>query len=586
MDKEVESLQAVQRQARELDVDALLASAEATSNEKEAARLLLARLAVCSALLGSYTPGADPPGEDAANKEADEFALALQNQPAELPDLLREAYPISMVIRKLHEEVRKVMSMKDKKDLEAEMKPILNLVVIMKTSIKSASDKLGKFGKDRMQKEEKQRRSMEIAQQKMLTTEKKRREQEERKLTKAAEKQGRVGSLFEIDYAKLGVPLMDQCVIKDAEAVKALDWSKPWVAKLESEQLKSVNAALKDPKVAATMDSFYHGFPGSPAALQGSKRFTVPIEGTDSLRRAILADLNIQQAGDGLGSVGLVCGMTSVPMLLHVVPAFGLRAGPEKEELSKAAQGLHGFGYGADMCSVGLDMLQTPSLRVVTQGHRWTLLLPLEAIAGFLKSMKKGEKATFHDVMAWLHALQPSNIAAFLSVYPDSIYHGLLWKDSIAYVPPAWILAEKAEVPELCSVHVRVASACLCLPFALLAGGEPSLHLRVEDPMAACHAIRSESRHCGRVDWRSCRGISGKGPRRCVSCQSRKLHASKSRWEALQQRRNQWRQRTQMSNEIPPLNQRPPLGKLRRSQMSPTKIRVRACRPRRIRLRA
>ena len=173
LDKEVESLQAVQRQARELDVDALLASAEATSNEKEAARLLLARLAVCSALLGSYTPGADPPGEDAANKEADEFALALQNQPAELPDLLREAYPLSMVIRKLHEEVRKVMCMKDKKDLEAEMKPILNLVVIMKTSIKSASDKLGKFGKDRMQKEEKQRRSMEIAQQKMLTTEKK-----------------------------------------------------------------------------------------------------------------------------------------------------------------------------------------------------------------------------------------------------------------------------------------------------------------------------------------------------------------------------------------------------------------------------
>ena len=78
-----------------------------------------------------------------------------------------------------------------------------------------------------------------------------------------------------------------------------------------------------------------------------------------------LADLNIQQAGDGLGSVGLVCGMTSVPMLLHVVPAFGLRAGPEKEELSKAVQGLHGFGYGEDVCSVGLDMLQMPSLRVV-----------------------------------------------------------------------------------------------------------------------------------------------------------------------------------------------------------------------------
>ena len=38
--------------------------------------------------------------------------------------------------------------------------------------------------------------------------------------------------------------------------------------------------------------------------------------------------------------------------------------------------------------------------------------------------------------------------------------------------------------------------------------------------------------------------------------------ASKSRWEALQQYRDQWHQRTQMSNDIADLNQRPPFGKL------------------------
>ena len=99
------------------------------------------------------------------------------------------------------------------------------------------------------------------------------------------------------------------------------------------------------------------------------------------------------------------------------------------------------------MSAQGLDVSQLPTLRVQTQGHRLAVMMPLDSICSYLRSCKRGERVFYKDVVDFLTSLQPSTCASYLSMHAEGLYHALLAKDSVAYVPPAFILAEKAEQP-------------------------------------------------------------------------------------------------------------------------------------------
>ena len=116
----------------------------------------------------------------------------------------------------------------------------------------------------------------------------------------------------------------------------------------------------------------------------------------------------------------------------------------DADTLFTAADSLAVFGYGEDMQQHGLETLQLPSLRWQVQGHRHVIMMPLEAVVSYLKSCRKGERVHHKDVVEFVSAAQPSSLASFLSFHPDALCHALLGQNSVAYLPPGWILAEKA----------------------------------------------------------------------------------------------------------------------------------------------
>ena len=115
------------------------------------------------------------------------------------------------------------------------------------------------------------------------------------------------------------------------------------------------------------------------------------------------------------------------------MPCSVLWTGDEARELLKTTENIHVFGYGEDMVAQGLDVNQLPSIRVQTQGHRWAIMMPLEAVTGCRKTLKKGERVTHRDVLEFMHSLQPATAAAYLSMFPEGIYRTLLLKRSLAY---------------------------------------------------------------------------------------------------------------------------------------------------------
>ena len=94
---------------------------------------------------------------------------------------------------RLIEAVKGINNSEEKKVVENEFKPLLNGIVILKSAVKSASQKVIKFGKDRVDNQEKARRQGEAEERKRLAGEERKRKAEESKLNKAAEKQGKVG---------------------------------------------------------------------------------------------------------------------------------------------------------------------------------------------------------------------------------------------------------------------------------------------------------------------------------------------------------------------------------------------------------
>eukprot|EP00971_Amphidinium_carterae_P293235 5822025-Amphidinium_carterae.1 len=199
----------------------------------------------------------------------------------------------------------------------------------MKTSLRCAMDKYKSFRKERLASEDRQRAEREKAESALVKAEHKRKAAEEKRLTKAAEKIGRVSTCFEIDVTKLGVrPLMVQDAT--AEVVKSLDWNRPWLMRSDDSTscLTSVQNTLQDTSVTACLGSYQGGFPGSAAAMQGTKRFSSVVAGADSLQSKVMTELGVPSL--------------SVPV--------------EWENLSKQTTGVHAWAYGEDMLSYSLDL--------------------------------------------------------------------------------------------------------------------------------------------------------------------------------------------------------------------------------------
>ena len=252
------------------------------ANEIEAQRLIADRARVALKWMGSYAPGNISYTSAAVDHDQAAFLQELESTSAELPDFFTLAPCCLAAVSQLVEEVRKVSSFEDKKTLEGEFKPVLNVMTVMKTSLKGAADKLRKFMKDRAAREDKARRQDEQAAAKQLAADKKKREAEERKLSKAAEKLGKVGSIWDVDFVKLSVRPLEICSVPDAAALTKVDWSRPWVMKTDSGHWPTLQALLQDAKVRT-------------AAMQGSMRFTQPVQGTLDCCKAFLQELGIAE---------------------------------------------------------------------------------------------------------------------------------------------------------------------------------------------------------------------------------------------------------------------------------------------------
>ena len=133
--------------------------------------------------------------------------------------------------------------------------------------------------------------------------------------------------------------------------------------------------------------------------------------------------------------------------------------------------------------------------------------MSLEKVVLFLKGNKRGEKVSWTEVLEFVKEAQPSTIAALLSVYPHSVMTSLLLAPCAAYVPPGWLLQEKARraIVQLILLHKtfspkfrsRVAEELLCESGSLgvscfvlprhktAAGGERALRVRHPPPLPA-----------------------------------------------------------------------------------------------------
>ncbi|CAE7283964.1 unnamed protein product [Symbiodinium sp. CCMP2592] len=421
------SIDKVAAELKQLISDADLESSkqpdELPGSEAEAVRLLTGRLNVAIKFLGSYTAGTASYEEAAAAREMNEFHEELQKGHAEMPEVFAEAPCLIQLTMQVADEAKKINSIAEKKALEKEFTPVLNVVSLMKTALKGALDKVKKNARDRQARAEKAKRIADQAASKQLQADTKKRQAEERKLSKAAVKQGKVGSMFDIDFVKLGVRPLEHA--NNSECIAALDWTKPWVAKTDCEALAKLTDVLQDTKVKTVLDTFYSGFPGSSAAIQGTMRYTSPVKDSRALRSVILDTLGYKET---------------------------LPQGSDAKFLENF-DAVQAFGYGEEMTSAGLDARQLPSLRIQTQGHRAIVMLPLDKVAAYLKVCKKGEAASHKDVMDFITTAQPSSVAAFLTMHPDCLFHALLPKNTVAYCPPAWLLLEKA--PDNVSTNTR-----------------------------------------------------------------------------------------------------------------------------------
>ena len=269
-------------------------NADTPNNELEARRLVKSRSTVAWYFMGHYEAGKMNYDADKVDADQGAFESELNSNNAELPEFIKQAPCFLSAVTQLAEAIKQITTLDDKKSLESDFKPVLNVMSLMKTSLKGATEKLRRFAKDRAVREEKAKRQEELATSKKLAADQKKREAEKTRLTKAAERQGKVASIWDVDFVKLNVRPVE-ILSMDTVDVKTLDWGRPWVLKSDAVGLAAVNALLAHAKVKSSLDAFYTGFPGSAAAMQGTKRFTQPVAETSGVRADLLKELCITE---------------------------------------------------------------------------------------------------------------------------------------------------------------------------------------------------------------------------------------------------------------------------------------------------
>ena len=96
------------------------------------------------------------------------------------------------------------------------------------------------------------------------------------------------------------------------------------------------------------------------------------------------------------------------------------------------------------LSSGSFEASQLPTVRIQTQGNRWLIFVSLDSLASYVRSCRQGAAVTHADVLECMQTMQPHTMAAFLSMHPDAVQHGLVSKGSATFLPAAWLLAEKA----------------------------------------------------------------------------------------------------------------------------------------------
>ena len=165
-------------------------------------------------------------------------SMTLQCDP-QLPDMFLQANPMTMNLQTLLTSLKSLSSAVDKKNLEAEWKPVISLMGVMKSSLKTALDKVKKLSKDRQVREEKAKRAQSAAEEKKIQAETKKRQSEDKKRASAAEKQGKVVSIFHIDLTKMGVRNIEHSSPSSADQ---LDFTKPFILKQDCSLLEGLPA--------------------------------------------------------------------------------------------------------------------------------------------------------------------------------------------------------------------------------------------------------------------------------------------------------------------------------------------------------
>ena len=200
---------------------------------------------------------------------------------------------------------------------------------------------------------------------------------------------------------------------------------------------------MNDPNVVSALQSFYSGFPGSAAALQGSKRFTTPLKETQALRTDILQELGktVDPSPEGLCS-RFASNLTQTAASVVLLSAFDLLR-RQRHTFARCPAWAPELGVRGGHGLQRAGQLAVPSLRMQTNGHRHVDMLPVEKLSLYIQSCQKGQRPSYKDLLSFVSSVQPQTLASYLSMFPNEIQHGILSKHTLAYVPPGWLLMEK-----------------------------------------------------------------------------------------------------------------------------------------------
>ena len=122
--------------------------------------------------------------------------------------------------------------------------------------------------------------------------------------------------------------------------------------------------------------------------------------------------------------------------------------------------GLNIWGYGDTMVYHGLEVSQLASVRYTTVGHRLVVAFPFDKVAAYLKA-ETGAEPRLKAVLDFMEKAQPATIAQYLKFAPGELYHSLIPKDTLFFLPAGFLLCEKV-VNYKCTFGIRVSLITQC----------------------------------------------------------------------------------------------------------------------------